>query len=643
MPSRTASTALPPIGTTRKHSATPLTVNSSTGDELIERYLRLIEDFGLVTIEDPLQEEDFEGFAELTSASGIQIVGDDLFTTNSVRLARGIEQRAANSLLWKVNQIGTLSEAWDAATMAFHHGLTVVVSERSGETEDPIISDLVVALGAGQIKTGAPVRGERTAKYNRLLQIEEELGSSSTLRRRCLWGSQRMTVDAGEASAVPATGSELRQLALTIAEAGLEAVDPGAATRRAVTYQAESDTVTVGGVEYVLSEGAKVWVVGAGKASYPIAEALEQILGTRIAGGLVAVRDPDVVALRRIKVVATDHPLPSSRSAAAANEILAIAEGANEGDLVIACFTGGSSALASLPPAGVTAEEKRSLHRLMLSSGLPITDINTVRKAVSAFKGGRVALAAAPGTVVNLTVSDVTGSPLDAVTDPTVQDTTSAANARKIIGDNGLESSLSASIANHLQQDLATPQLPTQPQTVMLADGATAVVAMSTAAEQFGARVIKCEPEVEGEADAVGRVLAQRLVDEMSQSAERAVILLGCGGESVVTVDDPQTFSLGGPNQHAGLRAAEVLAGRNAAALFIDTDGSDGGTEFAGALVDGGTVSLAAERSVDIAAMLEARESSRACEALDVAVRTGHTGTNVNDLFVLVGQAGDAS
>jgi enolase len=145
-------------------------------DALIARYLRLIEDFDLVTIEDPLHEDDFEGFAALTEASGIQIVGDDLFTTNSTRLARGIEQRAASSLLWKVNQIGTLSEAWDAATLAFHSGYTVVVSERSGETEDPIIADLVVALGAGQIKTGAPVRGERTAKYNRLLQIEEELG-----------------------------------------------------------------------------------------------------------------------------------------------------------------------------------------------------------------------------------------------------------------------------------------------------------------------------------------------------------------------------------------------------------------------------------------------------------------------------------
>jgi len=148
-------------------------------DAMIELYLELIAEFDVVTIEDPLDENDFEGFAALTEAAGIQIVGDDLFTTNPERLARGIEIDAANSLLWKVNQIGTLSEAMDAAEMAHRNAYTVVVSERSGETEDPIIADLTVALGAGQIKTGAPVRGERTAKYNRLIRIAEELGETA--------------------------------------------------------------------------------------------------------------------------------------------------------------------------------------------------------------------------------------------------------------------------------------------------------------------------------------------------------------------------------------------------------------------------------------------------------------------------------
>jgi enolase len=149
-------------------------------DDLLAVYLELIRDFGVVTIEDPFAEDDFAGFAMLTAQSQIQIVGDDLFVTSTDRLRHGIEQGAANALLWKVNQIGTLSEARDAASMAVRHGYAVCVSERSGETEDPIIADLAVALNAGQIKTGAPVRGERTAKYNRLLQIEEELGRAAT-------------------------------------------------------------------------------------------------------------------------------------------------------------------------------------------------------------------------------------------------------------------------------------------------------------------------------------------------------------------------------------------------------------------------------------------------------------------------------
>ncbi len=148
-------------------------------DGMIELYQELIRDFDVITIEDPLDEEDYAGFARLTAETEIQIVGDDLFVTNSERLRRGVADGAANALLWKVNQVGTLSEALDAADLAHRSAYAVVVSERSGETEDPIIADLAVALGAGQIKTGAPVRGERTAKYNRLIRIEEELGSTA--------------------------------------------------------------------------------------------------------------------------------------------------------------------------------------------------------------------------------------------------------------------------------------------------------------------------------------------------------------------------------------------------------------------------------------------------------------------------------
>jgi enolase len=153
-------------------------------EALIALYKEMNTKYPIASMEDPLHEEDFEGFAQLTRELDNQIVGDDLFVTNVERLRKGIEFKAANALLFKVNQIGSLSEALDAAEFAYRHHYGVQVSERSGETEDPIISDLVVALNSGQIKTGMPVRGERTSKHNRLLQIEEELGATATYAGR---------------------------------------------------------------------------------------------------------------------------------------------------------------------------------------------------------------------------------------------------------------------------------------------------------------------------------------------------------------------------------------------------------------------------------------------------------------------------
>ncbi len=148
-----------------------------TTDELIEFWEGIIDRYPIFSIEDPLGENDYEGFARLTERVGdrVQLVGDDLFVTNPERLARGIECGAANSILIKVNQIGTLSETLDAIEMAHNAGYTAVVSHRSGETEDTTIADIAVAVNAGQIKTGAPARTDRVAKYNRLLRIEDEL------------------------------------------------------------------------------------------------------------------------------------------------------------------------------------------------------------------------------------------------------------------------------------------------------------------------------------------------------------------------------------------------------------------------------------------------------------------------------------
>lgn len=152
-----------------------------SGDEMIAFYAALAGEYPLATIEDPLAEDDWSSWSALTAALGnkLQLVGDDLFVTNPVRLAEGIAKGAANSLLVKVNQIGSLTETLDAVSLAQRSGYTAILSHRSGETEDTTIADLAVATNAGQIKTGAPARSERVAKYNQLLRIEEELGEAA--------------------------------------------------------------------------------------------------------------------------------------------------------------------------------------------------------------------------------------------------------------------------------------------------------------------------------------------------------------------------------------------------------------------------------------------------------------------------------
>ena len=148
---------------------------------MVDFWADLVEKFPIISIEDGMGEEDFEGWKLLTDRLGdkIQLVGDDLFVTNTKRLKKGIEMGVANSILVKVNQIGTLTEALDAVEMAHKAGYTAVISHRSGGTEDSIIADIAVATNAGQIKTGAPARSERVAKYNQLLRIEEELSFSA--------------------------------------------------------------------------------------------------------------------------------------------------------------------------------------------------------------------------------------------------------------------------------------------------------------------------------------------------------------------------------------------------------------------------------------------------------------------------------
>jgi hydroxypyruvate reductase/glycerate 2-kinase len=390
-----------------------------------------------------------------------------------------------------------------------------------------------------------------------------------------------------------------------------------------------------------------VTVIGAGKATLAIAAALERVLGRRLDGGAIVVRDgQDTIELERIEVVVADHPLPSERSVAGARRLCELADEARQGDLVLASFTGGSSALACLPPDGVSTQEKRRLHELLLGSGAPIGDVNAVRKHVSALKGGRLAARIAPATVVNLTASDVAGDVLDVITDPTVQDGSTVADAVGVLRERGIWDSVPASVRRHLSgRGAESPRLERQPHTELLVTGRGACDAMTREAEAAGVLAHVVSTELEGEARELGRMLAE-LAGTTTRGegpAPAPCVLVGCGGESTVSLGDGAEFGAGGPNQEAALAAALELAdGEIVSACFLDTDGSDGGTEAAGAVVDGQTGRRATGARIDLVAALDAHRSGEALAALGDLVETGPTQTNVNDLFVLaVGANGD--
>ncbi len=430
---------------------------------------------------------------------------------------------------------------------------------------------------------------------------------------------------------------ELRELTLSVARAGLAACDVARATEESVSLV--DGGIAVDGRAYPLEPGARVLVLGSGKATLAIAAALERRLGEQLdAGAVVVRRGEDTIELDRVEVLVADHPLPSERSAAAARRLVELADSVSTGDLVLASFTGGSSALTSLPPAGVTLAEKRRLHELLLGSGAPIVEVNAVRKHVSALKGGRLAARIAPARLVNLTVSDVAGDVLDAITDPTVEDTSTVADAIGILHARGLWEELPASVRAHLGGEAAhSPRLDSDPHTVLLVTGASACEAMAAAARSAGVAAHVVSTELEGEASVVGRELA-----ELALSCAGGIgpvsapcVLVGCGGEATVSLGNGG-FGAGGPNQEAAVVAALALAeGAPICACFIDTDGSDGGTAAAGAIVDGQSSRRARDAGIDLAAAVAAHRSGEALAGLGDTVLTGPTQTNVNDLFVL--------
>ncbi len=431
---------------------------------------------------------------------------------------------------------------------------------------------------------------------------------------------------------------DLRCHALGIAQVGLTACDGARATANAVALT--ENGISVAGAEYELAPGAKLVVLGAGKATLPIAEALEVVLGNRIDEGAVILQRGEVADLRHIEVYMADHPLPTHESVDGALELERLANAAGPDDLVLACFTGGSSALASLPPEGITFEEKRRLHEILLRSGMPIAEVNTVRKHVSKVKGGRLAARIAPARIINLTISDVAGDVLDVMTDLTVPDTSTVADAVSVLEDYGLWDELPASVRHHIRSPRAeSPDLDhIQITTELLVTGIGVCEAMVREASARGYTPVILTTTLEGEAREMGRFIADLSLSSSTSSYpfSPGTVLVGCGGENSVAIAGKGAFGTGGPGQEAALAAAMELDGSRVVTLFMDTDGSDGGTEAAGAVADGRTVQRAAEMDLDLRKALMSHSAKEPFERLGDLITTGATGTNVNDLFVAV-------
>jgi hydroxypyruvate reductase len=427
--------------------------------------------------------------------------------------------------------------------------------------------------------------------------------------------------------------SPAHEVALDCVAAGIEAARPERVVHERVAL--DGDALQVDGDSYDLADYEEVVVVGGGKAAAQVAAALEAALGDRIDRGAVVTNDP--APTERVEVLPGDHPVPSDEGADATRRLLDLVADADEDTLVLAVITGGGSALLAAPADGVSLADLQATTDVLLDSGATIHEMNAVRKHLSAVKGGQVARAAAPAAVVSLVFSDVVGNDLDVIASgPTVPDTSTYADALDVL--DRYDVAVPDAVRDRLESG-AAGDLPETPKpgddafdrtsTHVLADSFTALDAARAEAENAGYAAVVLSSRVRGEAREAAKTHAA-VAEECAATgnpAEPPVVLLS-GGETTVTV---RGGGQGGRNQEFALSTAVELAA-DAVVASVDTDGIDGPTDAAGALVDADTVDDPREAQ----AALADNDAYRYLDACDALVSTGQTGTNVNDLRVIV-------
>jgi len=430
-----------------------------------------------------------------------------------------------------------------------------------------------------------------------------------------------------------------RRTALACLDAALDAADTYEGTRRVVAL--EDTRLRVGEVRFDLGKVGQIYVVGAGKGSFPIARALDEVLGPRIARGVVAIKEPPPIRLSHIRVITAGHPVPDIRSLEAGREVEAIAAQVKPDDLVFACMTGGCSALLVLPVEGVTLEDKIALNCLLLRTGARIGEMNAVRKHVSQVKGGGLVKLFQPATVVTLT-QDTAPESLP-WPDPSLPDPSTFAEAIAVLQRYEIWDGAPENVRRHLTRGLREPGLETpktfEGWTTYLFDTGNQRSACEAAAEtarRLGYHGQILSTNLEGESREVGTVLAG-IAKEIQRYGRPfpAPCVLVSAGETTVAV--PGACGEGGPNQETVLGFARNIAGfAGISLLSIDSEGTDGPTVLAGGIADGETLERCRAQRLDLFEALKRHDAAPLLRALGDAIVTGATGTNVVNLRVLV-------
>ncbi len=437
-----------------------------------------------------------------------------------------------------------------------------------------------------------------------------------------------------------------REEALSVLEETLEAISPYRLIRGHVSLSGTE--LRVGEESYPIAN-RRVFLLGAGKAAAVMAQALEAILGDALTAGAVVTRYGYSTPTKRVQVHEGGHPLPDSNGAAGALALQTLAKGVRREDLVLCVFSGGGSALLSLESVGIDLADLRALNDALLRSGAAIDEVNAVRRHVVPLLGGGLARLLAPAETITLLLSDVVGDRLEAIASgPTVPDPTTFADAQGVLLRANLWDVVPCGVRDRIEQGLhgEVPETPKPGDTVfartttlVVGNNQTAVLAAVCAGERRGRLTQELAQPIVGEARGVGKYLAQLARDLAVAGSERALCV--GGGETTVVVAGP---GRGGRNQEVALAAAMALEGKtDATVIALATDGTDGPTDAAGAIVDGETVRRARAAGFDPTQALERNDAYPLLLATGDLLFSGPTCTNVADLFLVLAGAGRKS